>query len=161
MPWDTDMDVQVTENSMQHLVDYYNMTVHHFSVPRSNEGRDYLLEINPNWANPSTDDVNNKIDGRWLDMASGLYVDITTLRRDEQDEAKGIEGAVMCKDGHRYKHKDIFPLRDTIFEGMPASVPFAYANVIVEEYGISSLRNTVYEHHHFDVDLQEWIPFAG
>jgi hypothetical protein len=94
-------------------------------------------------------------------MTSGLYVDITTLRRDEQAEAKGIEGTVMCKDGHRYKHKDIFPLRDTTFESMPARVPFAYANVLVEEYGISSLRNTVYEHHHFDVDLQEWIPFAG
>lgn len=161
MPWDTDIDVQITERSMQHLADHYNMTVHHFSLPGCSDGRDYLLEINPNWANPSTTDVNNKIDGRWLDMASGLYVDITTLRRDEQAEAKGTEGALMCKDGHRYKHKDIFPLRETTFEGMPARVPFAYANVLGEEYGVSSLSKNVYKHHRFDTDLQEWLPFAG
>lgn len=161
MPWDTDIDVQITERSMQHLADHYNMTFYHFSLPGSSSSRDYLLEINPNWADPSTTDVNNKIDGRWLDIASGLYVDITTLRRDEQAVARGAEGALMCKDGHRYKHKDIFPLRETTFEGMPAKVPFAYANVLGEEYGVSSLSKNIYKHHRFDTDLQEWLPFAG
>jgi hypothetical protein len=161
MPWDTDVDVQITEKSMQHLADYYNMSVHHFSFPGSDHGRDYLLEINPNWANPSTTDVDNKIDGRWVDMASGLYIDITTLRWDEQAVEGEQEDAMICKDGHRYKHKDIFPLRDTTFEGMPAKVPFAYANVLVEEYGAPSLSNTVYKQHQFDVDLQEWMPLPA
>jgi hypothetical protein len=161
MPWDTDVDVQITEKSMQNLADYYNMSVHHFRLPGSSEGRDYLLEINPNWANPSAIDVNNKIDGRWVDMMSGLYVDMTTLRWSEQGEARGRKGAMMCKDGHRYEHKDIFPLRGSTFEGMPAKVPFAYANVLAEEYGAPSMSDTVYEKYHFDVDLQEWLPFSG
>lgn len=152
MPWDADVDVQITERSMQHLADYYNMTVHRYSSPGSNVGRDYLLEINPNWANPSSTDVDNKIDGRWLDMETGLYVDITTLRHDERDE-----GLVMCKDGHRYRHRDIFPLRKAKFEGVPAKVPFAYANVLTEEYGASSLSDTTYKSYVFDPDLREWL----
>ena len=161
MPWDTDIDVQITERSMQHLADYYNMSVHHFNLPGSSKGRDYLLEINPNWVNPSTADVDNRIDGRWVDMMSGLYVDMTTLRWDEQGEMEGREGAMMCKDGHRYEQKDIFPLRNTVFEGMPAKVPFAHANVLVEEYGRSSLIDTIYKQHRYDVDLQEWMPLSA
>jgi hypothetical protein len=157
MPWDTDVDVQITERSMQHLADYYNMSVHHYNLPGSSMGHDYLLEINPNWADPSSTDVDNKIDGRWVDMMSGLYVDMTTLRWAKQAEAGGRESAMMCKDGHRYEHKDIFPLRDTAFEGVPAKVPFAYANVLAEEYGASSLTNTIYKQHRYDVDLQEWV----
>lgn len=64
----------------------------------------------------------------------------------------------MCKDGHRYRHRDIFPLRTTTFEGVPARVPFAYANVLTEEYGASSLSETKYKHHVFDRELQEWLP---
>lgn len=161
MPWDPDVDVQITEKSMQHLADHYDMTVHRFGLSGLNEGREYLLDINPNWANPSIADLNNKIDARWVDMTSGLYIDITTIRWDKQAEARGVHSAVMCKDKHRYLHKDIFPLRDTTFEGMPAKVPFAYANVLVEEYGASSLSDTAYKHHQFDIDLQEWLPVEG
>jgi hypothetical protein len=96
-----------------------------------------------------------------VDMMSGLYVDMTTLRWSEQGEARGRKGAMMCKDGHRYEHKDIFPLRGSTFEGMPAKVPFAYANVLAEEYGAPSMSNTVYQKYHFDVDLQEWLPISG
>ncbi|TLD11752.1 putative mannosylphosphorylation protein [Venturia nashicola] len=160
MPWDADVDVQITEKSMQHLADYYNMTVHRYSPPGSNLRRDYLLEINPKWADPSTSDVDSKIDGRWLDMETGLFIDIATLRYGEQDGSGGGEGVVMCKDGHRYRHRDIFPLRTTTFEGVPARVPFAYANVLTEEYGASSLSETKYKHHVFDRDLQEWLSSA-
>lgn len=159
MPWDSDIDVQITEKSMQHLANFYNMTVYRFTLPYTGESRDYLLEINPNWANPSNSDSNNKIDARWLDMTSGLYVDITTVHRDTQAESSGIEGALMCKDKHRYLEKDIFPLRNTTFENMPAKVPSAYTKVLVEEYGASSLKDTIYKDHRFDVDLQEWLPF--
>jgi hypothetical protein len=66
-----------------------------------------------------------------------------------------------CNDVQRYEHKDIFPLRGSTFEGMPAKVPFAYANVLAEEYGAPSMSNTVYQKYHFDVDLQEWLPISG
>ncbi|KAL1582011.1 hypothetical protein WHR41_09314 [Cladosporium halotolerans] len=160
LPWDLDLDVQITEKSMQHLSSYYNMTVHHFEIPGSGGARDYLLEINPNWANTRTDDVDNKIDARWLDMSSGLYVDITTLRYHQDAEREGTKGMVVCKDGHRYLTSDIFPLADTTFEGVAAKVPSAFASVLAQEYGVSALETTVFESHRFEVDRQEWIPLV-
>lgn len=158
LPWDVDLDVQITEKSMQHLSDHYNMTIHHFDSSQSEFGRDYLLEVNPNWTNSSTADVENKIDARWIDISTGLYVDITTLHRDQQGEASGVNGVLMCKDKHRYKHSDIFPLRQTTFEDVAAKVPFAFANVLVEEYGSLALTTTVFEGHRFDYGLREWVP---
>lgn len=157
MPWDSDLDVQISEKSMSHLADFYNMTIHHYKLPGGDEGRDFLLEINPRWEIASVDDKTNRIDGRWIDTSSGLYIDITTLRHNETAEAEGIQGAMMCKDLHRYMYEDIFPLRETTFEGAAAWIPFAYADVLTEEYGSESLSKTEFNDHTFDPNLQEWI----
>lgn len=158
MPWDSDLDVQISEKSMAHLANYYNMTIHHYKLPgEEEEGRDFLLEINPRWEIASTSDKTNRIDGRWIDTTSGLYIDITTLRHNETAQAEGIEGAMMCKDLHNYMYEDIFPLRETTFEGAAARVPFAYADILTEEYGSESLSNTEFHDHKFDPDVMEWL----
>lgn len=112
MPWDSDLDVMVSEKSMAHLANYYNMTVHHFVLPEIEQGRDYLLEINPHWTNGSVNDNMNVIDARWVDMETGLFIDITTLRSNLTAQAEeGHEGYMMVKDRHHYNFSDIFPLR--------------------------------------------------
>jgi phosphorylcholine metabolism protein LicD len=157
MPWDADLDVQISEKSMNHLADYYNMTVHHYKLPGVEGGRDFLLEINPRWEIGSPSDKTNRIDGRWIDMTSGLYVDMTTLRNNVTAQAEGKEGAMMCKDLHNYMYEDIFPLRETTFEGAAARIPFAYADVLTEEYGSESLSRTDFNGYNFDPAVQEWI----
>jgi len=44
-------------------------------------------------------------------------------------------------------HQDtyIFPLRDTVFEGAPAKIPFAYKEVLEAEYHKKALTLTDYE----------------
>lgn len=111
MPWDSDLDVMMTEQSIAHLAGYYNMTVHHFNLPLVEHGRDYLLEINPHWTNGSTTDSLNVIDARWVDMDTGLFIDITTLRPNRTAQEQGHEGYMMVKDRHHYNFSDIFPLR--------------------------------------------------
>jgi hypothetical protein len=162
MPWDDDIDMQISEKSMHHLANYYNMTVHHFKLPGGVEGgdgggRDFLLEINPRWEISSPEDETNRIDARWLDMTSGLYIDITTLHHNETAQAEGIEGAMMCKDLHKYMYEDIFPLRETVFEGAKARVPFAYAEVLTEEYEAEALSRTEFHEHRFDEGRREWV----
>lgn len=76
MPWDQDTSVEIEEEKMQHLADYYNMTVHHFKPAESNKSRDYLLETISNWAKPSTAGVESKIHGRWV----GYYYDVLSIR---------------------------------------------------------------------------------
>lgn len=157
LPWDSDVDVMIAERSIHHLAHSYNMTIHRFEIPASGERRSYLLEINPHYAN-GTIDGSNMIDARWIDTDTGLYIDITTLRRDTIAEAKGIDGAMMCKDSHRYIYDDIYPLRDSIFEGAPAKVPFAYVDILTEEYGDKALSRTSFLGHNFDAEKDEWIP---
>jgi hypothetical protein len=175
MPWDTDIDVQVSEDSIRYLADYYNMTVHHFRMPKLTweekdenkvqlplttegelEGRNYMLEINPHYTNGNTSDILNVIDARWIDIETGLFIDITTLRQDREAQKVKQLGQMYCKDRHRYLEGQIFPLRDGDFEGVPVKIPYAYSQLLEEEYGPSALTRTIYEGHKFDREKAEW-----
>ncbi|OCL03507.1 hypothetical protein AOQ84DRAFT_381567 [Glonium stellatum] len=158
MPWDSDVDVQMSYQSIKFLADYYNMTIHHFRLPGVEKGRDYMLEVNPHYVIDTIEDKLNVIDARWIDTETGLFIDITTLRRNRTAEALGLEGVMMCKDRHHYLEKDIYPLRDSVFENMPVKIPFAYSALLEEEYGARALTRTDFENHHFDQDKMEWIP---
>jgi hypothetical protein len=79
MPWDSDLDVQVTDDSLRHLASHYNMSTHRFDSPGDPEGRSYLLEVNPHWDVADPRDKLNHIDARWIDMQSGLFIDLTAL----------------------------------------------------------------------------------
>ena len=87
---------------MHFLASYYNMTVHHYKLPHISQERDYMLEINPLYVETTEADKLNVIDARWIDTETGLFIDITTLRRDEPRILNGVEGALMVKDRHHY-----------------------------------------------------------
>jgi hypothetical protein len=78
------------------------MTEYHFSVPEIETGRNYLLEINPHYTIRGIEDKLNVIDGRWIDTDTGLFIDISTVRKNYTAIAQGIPGALMCKDKHHY-----------------------------------------------------------
>ena len=156
LPWDNDVDVMVSEESIFHLANYYNMTIHRYKLSGIGEGRDYLLEVNPHYWNNSVDMIN-KIDARWIDTDTGLFIDITTLRRNTTAESIGIQGAMMVKDKHHYKYDDIFPLRRSTFEGFPVKIPYAYADLLLEEYGQMALTNTLFLNHRFDTVKNQWV----
>ena len=57
-----------------------------------------MLEVNPKYTDPSYDDDLNVIDARWIDIETGLFIDITAVR--PHLTKKGI----MCsKDQHEEK----------------------------------------------------------
>lgn len=153
MPWDSDVDVQMSENSMDYLAKYYNMTIHHYRLPGVPKGRDYMLEVNPHYLNGSVTDWLNVIDARWIDTESGLFIDITTLRKSET-----VDGNMYCKDKHSYRAQDIFPLRESNFENTPVKIPYAYAELLEEEYGPKALTQKNFENHFFDAEKMEWLP---
>ncbi|PVH93465.1 hypothetical protein DM02DRAFT_721699 [Periconia macrospinosa] len=175
MPWDDDIDVQVSEPAIEFLASYHNMTVHSFAasdldisdpdeVELMHSGKRYLLEVNPHYANPSTDDWQNVIDARWIDIDTGLFIDITTVRVNRT--AEGTMGRpkgsayrypeppqhLYCKDEHTFWSTQIFPLRTAVFEGVPVRIPYKYQELLAEEYGESALteREFLVEKHFFD-----------
>ncbi|KAI4124846.1 MAG: hypothetical protein LQ338_004600 [Usnochroma carphineum] len=137
MPWDSDIDVHVAEDSMDFLASYYNMTIHTVRTTHAPRGKNYMLEVNPKYVNPSPGDHLNTIDARWIDMLSGVFIDITAVHRKHN-----YPGIMYCKDSHRYREADLFPLRDSVFEDRPVKIPYNYAELLQEEYGRVSLTRT-------------------
>jgi hypothetical protein len=58
-----------------------------------------LLYINPNFLERSrTKDPDNIIDARWIDMATGLFVDIIAVSEVQKESEKGVQ-YLLAKDG--------------------------------------------------------------
>jgi len=103
LPWDTDIDVQMSERDLAKLAVKHNMTEFEYPLPRSASTRSYILDVNPHFSIVSFRDVANRIDGRWIDKTNGKFIDITALHVDEGDAVPGQPLSVFCKDGHQYE----------------------------------------------------------
>ena len=104
--------------------------------------RTYLLDVNP-WAwQRSRGDGMNIIDARWIDVRNGLYIDITGLSELNPDSEPGVW---TCKNAHKYRTKDLYPMRESVYEGVPARIPYAYDKILLEEYREKALVLTEYE----------------
>lgn len=101
-----------------------------------------MLEINPHYTIRTILDTRNVIDGRWIDTSSGLFIDITAVRADDTRRNRGNAGALLSKDKHRYEEDEIFPLRRSLFEGVPAKIPYDYTKLLAGEYGEKSMTNS-------------------
>lgn len=139
LPWDWDMDTQVPDTTLAYLADHFNHTIVEYTTPDSPIIRQYLLDINPWSRQRERGKGHNIIDARWIDIHNGLYIDITGLSRLELEHHPDIW---QCKNFHKYRLIDLYPMRRTYFEGVPAKVPFAYDQVLREEYSDKALTET-------------------
>ncbi|RBR19838.1 uncharacterized protein FIESC28_05444 [Fusarium coffeatum] len=157
MPWDYDLDVQVSNSTLQWIGDNLNRTEHNWNYTETDTGKfiskRYLLDINPHHVDIDRADGRNIIDGRWIDMQNGMYVDITGLREREVSRP----GIWSCKNKHRYKSQDLWPMRITEFEGVRARVPFNFNKILVDEYDTKSLVTESWAGHRWDHDNKIWI----
>lgn len=130
------MDTQVSEPTLEYLAEHHNQTTHKYSSADGSFRRTYLLDVNPWSTQRDHGDGANVIDARWIDMTSGLYIDITGLA-----EANPVDKPAIwsCKNSHDYRVRDLYPMRHSIFEGVPARIPYAYDQILMEEYGPQAL----------------------
>ncbi|TLD24960.1 hypothetical protein PspLS_06205 [Pyricularia sp. CBS 133598] len=158
MPWDYDLDVQVSSATLYYLGKHLNRTTHEYSyvdpVDGQTHNKTYLLDINPHHIERDRNDGMNVIDARWIDMSNGMFVDITGLAEREPGKSPGIWS---CKNYHRYRTRDLYPMRESEFEGVPATIPYSFDRILTEEYGVKSLVTTEFMGHHWEPDLKEWI----
>ena len=142
LPWDADIDTQVSDLTLSYMANYLNMTIYHYVDESNSIARDYLLDVNPWFFERERGDGMNIIDARWIDIRNGLYIDITGLSETEPDKHPGVWN---CKNYHHYPIKDLYPMRESTFEGMPAKVPYAYEKILVDEYAEKALILTEYQ----------------
>jgi len=145
LPWDWDLDVQVSAGTLTWLGTNLNMTTHNYTSSGSDGGeevqRQYVLDVNPNIVDRVRGDGMNVIDARWIDVRNGLFIDITGLSENNPNTQPGVWS---CKNFHRYRTRDLYPLRETVFEGVPALVPYAFDKILTGEYSPWALSRTVH-----------------
>jgi hypothetical protein len=133
------VDTQVPDSILRYIGTHFNNSIHHYISDDKTIEREYLLDVNP-WALTERErgDGSNIIDARWIDLRNGLYIDITGLSETHPDTEPGIWS---CKNFHRYNVSDLYPLRNSLYEGVPAQIPYAYDKMLRDEYGAGSLVN--------------------
>ncbi|EDO18002.1 hypothetical protein Kpol_1054p49 [Vanderwaltozyma polyspora DSM 70294] len=76
-PWDNDYDLQMPIKHLHLLAQYFNQTLV-LEDPREGNGR-YLVDIGSSITVRTNGNGKNNIDARFVDIDSGLYIDITGL----------------------------------------------------------------------------------
>lgn len=147
LPWDNDIDVCLLSEDFDVLADF---------ARTSTTGGRHMLDINPNF--PIRTSLNkshwgqsepNRIDARFIDRNTGLYLDITILKEVNQ-------GILSTKCPHHYKCSDILPLGTGIFEALNVWLPNSVENVLTQEYGSKSISDPVFRSWVFDPLALEW-----
>ncbi|KAL8835470.1 MAG: hypothetical protein Q9170_003303 [Blastenia crenularia] len=155
LPWDWDIDTQVSGSTLAYMRQHYNHTRYNYV---SNDDppvkRTYLLDVNPASAERERGNGLNIIDARWIDTRNGLYIDITGLSETHPNDQPGVWS---CKNYHRYHTTDLYPMRETMYEGVIAKVPYAYDRILTQEYEEKALILTDYEGHRWDPIVKEWL----
>ncbi|KAI0429803.1 LicD family-domain-containing protein [Xylaria sp. FL1042] len=191
MPWDYDLDVQVSMATLAFLGERYNRSTHEYeyeidedeeeittaitanshnsndtddgSTKREDGGaanatttvkKTYLLDVNPHHVALTKGNGANVIDARWIDTSNGMFIDITGLRERDVERSPGVWS---CKNNHRYRTAELWPLRRTEFEGAEAWIPYAFDKVLTDEYGPKSLVTEEWAGHRWIPELREWV----
>ncbi|KAI1117496.1 hypothetical protein F5Y14DRAFT_402799 [Nemania sp. NC0429] len=114
----------------------------------------YLLDVNPHYGALTRGNGANIIDARWIDTSTGVFIDITGLRERDPERDPGVWS---CKNNHRYRTGDVWPLRRTEFEGAEAWIPYSFDTILADEYGPKSLVSEQWAGHRWMPELKEWV----
>lgn len=142
LPWDWDIDTQVNTATLYRMADTFNHTIYRYDLADDQTQRKYLLDVNPHARRRDRGQGQNIIDARWIDMRNGLYIDITGVSEVNPETEPGI---LQCKNFHKYETSDLYPMRESMYEGVPAKIPYKYHEILIKEYGQSAMVVKEYE----------------
>lgn len=166
MPWDTDVDIQIPIAQLDRLARKYNSTLI-LENPRDGNAK-YLLEISPTYVRHGNG--RNFIDARFIEVNSGLYIDISALAStgDEppsdifdgfsaEDKLKAIP--VHCKNWNWHLLQELLPIRHTYFEDSSVYIPHNVLSILTRKYGASSYTTALlFANHQYHQDILLWVP---
>jgi len=152
--WDDDMDVIVDQPTFAYLLQYNNTVI---------RGR-YLLDLNPDYIYRGYGGYNT-IDGEFIDLETGVYIDITilthTLHNINTTKSRMVSETENCfencledKSVHRYAYDIIYPFRRAKLEGIETWIPNKPEEALDQEYTIKA--RTIPE-----FTAYEWTPPEG
>lgn len=154
LPWDRDVDLCMLAGELAALDGQAA------ALPYDRDR--HLLDVNPNHVDPATRNRHprekleeNKIDARFIDRATGLYLDVTALRPVPAADDGVLRVATKCP--HVYRVADLLPLVASDLDGVPVHVPRDVPAVLVQEYGERVLERSVFRGWRFDRSRNAWV----
>ncbi|CAK9435497.1 uncharacterized protein LODBEIA_P02240 [Lodderomyces beijingensis] len=160
MPWDTDIDVQMPIAQLDRLGREFNKTLI-MENPRFGNAR-YWLEISPTYIRQGNG--RNHIDARFIDIQSGLYIDISALSHTEvppptKDSVPDNLSTMLvhCKNWNWHTLDELLPIRHTYFEGASVYIPNKVNRLLTNKYGATALTNYNFHNHNFQSDISIWV----
>lgn len=171
-PFDNDLDIQMPIQHLLKLGELYNQTLV-VEDPREGTGK-FLIEVGTFVHNRQISKRGNHIDARFIDIDTGVYIDITGLStsgaapssnyyqnvNDDVDEGPVLEkGAAVFNDRrvHFYNLHHLSPLKLTMLNGVPCYVPNSIIQRLKFEYPNRALTKVEYKEWYFINKLQSWI----
>lgn len=174
-PWDYDIDVQVPVMDLHKLSLQFNQTL---VVEDMEEGYGrYFLDCGSFITLRAKGNGNNNIDARFIDIDTGIYIDITGLavsntkspgrykefypdqwveNAEDYTEANTAMKAYNCRNNHFSTLDELSPLVKTFVEGEMAYVPRRYSDILSVEYP-KGLLSKQYSGHVFIPQLRLWV----
>ena len=136
--WDTSIKVHLSFKLLYELQKYSGSIIND----------KYKFEINPNLERREYQ-VNNEIDATFTDIRTGYFVDIKGLGTRHLHVVH-----VHTKTPDFYRHKSIFPLVRTLFEGIPTWRPSNYSEILESKYGSSALTAKIFDVTNGNIEIQ-------
>lgn len=180
-PWDTDIDVQMPIGQLHRLAREFNQSIivdlGNGNGEELRYGR-YFLDISTFIDRRTRGNGNNNIDARFIDMDTGLYIDITGLAVSDtlaplEYRKPGVSNNEMmahgpkesnmmnklynCKNSHFALLSDLSPLKLTSYEGELAYIPNDFQKLLVKEYGEKGIQKEVFQEYTFLKKLRIWV----
>lgn len=175
-PWDDDIDVQVPIMDLHKLSLNFNQSL---IVEDTEDGYGrYFLDCGTFMTLRSKGNGNNNIDARFIDIDTGLYVDITglavsntkpperyssSLPKDWNVDEKGLYETNLkleifnCRNNHFSSLSEISPLVKTAVEGEVGYIPKRFTNMLSAEYHDKGLMSKKFSGHVFVSQLRLWL----
>ncbi|CAI5759124.1 unnamed protein product [Candida verbasci] len=173
-PFDNDLDIQMPMKHLAKLGEFFNNTL---VVEDLNEGfGKYLIEVGTFVHNRNVSKRGNHIDARFIDVDTGIYIDITGLSvsgssvpiqyyrniNDDVDEGsflKKSDNLPMVNDRrqHFYNLHHLSPLKLSMLNGVPCYLPNSIVKRLKFEYPNGSLTKLEFNSWYFVNKLSSWI----
>ncbi|CAI5756638.1 unnamed protein product [Candida verbasci] len=183
-PWDGDIDVQMPISDLHKLSRSFNQSliIDYGTNSDLKFGR-FFLDCSTFISHRSRGNGNNNIDARFIDVDTGLYIDITGLAVSEtkaptrynnllkntnldrnskdatitQYQRNSYMQIFNCRNNHFLKFDEISPLRLSLIEGEYTYIPSEFELAILYEYGDKSLKDTSFKNYIYLPKLRLWI----
>lgn len=169
-PFDVDIDIQMPVAELARLARDHNQTLV-VEDPLEGYGK-YLIDIGTYMHNRDILTTGNHIDGRFVDVDLGIYIDITAVAKSKANPPGEYENNDLAKISkpndnedvevyndrrkHFYTRDQLLPLRYLMMGGVPTFIPHTITDRLIFEYLLGLLAYE-FQDWYFVLRLNLWL----